>query len=169
MTTKLHISLDVSQFDESVKFYSTLFDTTPTKVKPGYAKFDLDNPAVVLTLGQDKSGKKITGPNHMGVRVDSLEKVVAAKDRLEAAGYKTADEMGVTCCYAVQDKIWATDPSGYRWEVYIFKGDAEQYVSSQRTPAAEAAGVDCLCCDTCSDTPANEAGVKEEATCACSK
>lgn len=147
MSAKLHVSLDVTNLEESVKFYSTLFETTPAKQKPGYAKFDLENPAVVLTLGQDKSGKTVNGPNHMGVRVDSLEKVIAAKDRLEAAGYKTSDEMGVTCCYAVQDKIWATDPSGYRWEVYIFKGDAEQYVSSAGTPAmAGTTKSDSTCC-----------------------
>ena len=122
--TKIHVSLDVNNLEQSVQFYSTLFQTVPTKVKPGYAKFDLDEPSINLTMVETKVDG-VNGLNHMGWRVSSLDQVIAAKMRLEQAGYVTSDEMGVTCCYAVQDKIWATDPTGYRWEVYIFKGDAE--------------------------------------------
>jgi len=67
----------------------------------------------------------ITGVSHMGVRVSSTQEVLAAKARLQAAGMATFDETNTTCCYAVQDKIWVTDPTGYRWEVYVFKGDSE--------------------------------------------
>jgi catechol 2,3-dioxygenase-like lactoylglutathione lyase family enzyme len=136
---KLHVSLDVNNLEKSAQFYTTLFASQPTKVKPGYAKFDLTEPAVVLTLNE-KPGHLPNGPNHMGVRVRGIEQVLAAKLRLENAGYQTADEMGTTCCYAVQDKIWATDPNGYRWEVYVFHGDAEQYGKS---PVLGAAGVAC--------------------------
>jgi predicted enzyme related to lactoylglutathione lyase len=136
---KLHVSLDVNNVEKSAKFYSTLFAIEPTKVKPGYAKFDLSEPAVVLTLNE-KAGHIANGPNHMGVRVSGIEQVLAAKERLEKSGYQTADEMGTTCCYAVQDKIWATDPNGYRWEVYVFHGDAEQFGKS---PVLEQAGVAC--------------------------
>jgi hypothetical protein len=93
----------------------------------------------VLTLNQ-RPGHTANGPNHMGVRVKGIEQVLAAKARLENSGYTTADEMGTTCCYAVQDKIWATDPNGYRWEVYVFHGDAEQFGKS---PVLEEAGVAC--------------------------
>jgi len=124
--SKVHVSLDVTNLEQSVRFYSTLFQTAPTKVKPGYAKFDLAEPSLNLTFVETDSATA-EGPNHMGWRVTTLDEVLAAKQRLEAAGYITSDEMGVTCCYAVQDKIWATDPTGYRWEVYIFKGDAEVF------------------------------------------
>ncbi|MBI2683043.1 MAG: VOC family protein [Acidobacteriales bacterium] len=132
---KLHISLDVNQVEESRKFYATLFGVEATKVKPGYAKFDLDEPAVVLALNERAgSFKGISGLNHMGVRVAVVGTIITAKQRLEQAGYKTADETGVTCCYAVQDKIWAVDPNGYRWEVYVVHGDTEQ---SDYTPSKE--------------------------------
>jgi hypothetical protein len=123
MSSKVHVSLDVENLEQSIRFYSVLFDTTPTKVKPKYAKFDLEEPSLNLTMNEIKPCC-IQGLNHMGIRVESIEQVLAAKKRLEAAGFGTSDEMGTTCCYAVQDKIWAKDPNGIRWEVYIFKGDA---------------------------------------------
>lgn len=128
MTTlnKVHVSLDTKDINESVRYYSTLFGMAPTKVKPGYAKFDVANPPINLTLGQT-SAPNVYGPNHMGIRYNSLDEVIAAKERLEKAGFTTMDEMGTTCCYAVQDKVWSADPSGNRWEVYIFKGDAESF------------------------------------------
>jgi extradiol dioxygenase family protein len=125
MNARFHLSLDVEDLDASVRFYSTLLDSPPTKLKPGYAKFDLENPAINLAL-QEKSHCCLQGLNHMGLRVQTTEEMLAAKERLEAAGYQTVDEMNTTCCYALQDKFWVSDPSRYRWEVYILKADTEQ-------------------------------------------
>ncbi|MCU1308607.1 MAG: Glyoxalase/bleomycin resistance protein/dioxygenase [Acidobacteriaceae bacterium] len=133
MTSKAHVSLDVENLERSIEFYSVLFDTPPTKVRPKYAKFDLDEPSLNLTMNE-RAACCIQGLSHMGIRVDSIDQVLAAKSRLEAAGFKTSDEMGTTCCYAVQDKIWAKDPNGIRWEVYLVKSDAE----TATAPAANA-------------------------------
>ena len=121
---KLHVSLDVKNVEESISFYSALFGMEPTKLRPGYAKFDSDTPAVNLAL-QERDHCCLQGLSHMGIRVPSLAEVAATKARLNAAGFKTEDEMGSTCCSALQDKVWAEDPTGYRWEVYVFKGDIE--------------------------------------------
>lgn len=129
MSNKLHLSLDVKNVEESVRFYSVLFGAEPTKLKPGYAKFDLESPAVNFTM-QEYSHCCLQGLSHMGLRVDSTEQVLAFKGRLAAAGLKTEDEMNTTCCYAVQDKVWVTDPTGYRWEIYVFKGDTENATST---------------------------------------
>ena len=131
---KLHLSLDVKKMEDSIAFYSVLFGAQPTKVKPGYAKFDLENPWVNLTL-QEASYCCIGGINHMGIRVESTEAVLAMKQRLEQAGIPTTDEMNTTCCYAVQDKIWIADPNGYRWEVYVFKSDSEKAMARSAEPA----------------------------------
>jgi catechol 2,3-dioxygenase-like lactoylglutathione lyase family enzyme len=121
---KVHVSLDVKNIEESIRFYSALFEMKPTKLRPGYAKFDADFPAVNLAL-QERDHCCLQGLSHMGIRVPSLEQVAATKSRLEAAGFKTEDELGSTCCSALQDKLWVEDPSGYRWEVYVFRGDIE--------------------------------------------
>ena len=121
---KLHISLDVKNIEQSVRFYSVLFNMQPTKLRPGYAKFDAEFPAVNLALNE-REHCCLQGLSHMGIRVPSLEQVAATKNRLNAAGFKTEDEMGSTCCSALQDKVWVEDPTGYRWEVYVFRGDIE--------------------------------------------
>jgi catechol 2,3-dioxygenase-like lactoylglutathione lyase family enzyme len=136
MNQKLHISLDVDDLQESVAFYSALFNLPPSKQKPGYAKFDVDSPAVVLTMQQvERACDCICGLSHLGIRLASLDEVLAARARLQAAGLATADEMSTTCCYAVQDKIWLTDPTGYRWEVYWVRGDSA--VAMDRPAGAE--------------------------------
>lgn len=140
-TSKFHLSLAVKDLDASVRFYSVLFGAAPTKLKPGYAKFDLAEPALNLTM-QPGDPCCITGLSHMGVRVESLAQVLAAKQRLQAAGLTTFDAMNTTCCHAVQDKIWITDPTGYRWEVYVFQGDAEAFSDAAHAEAV-AAGSPC--------------------------
>ncbi|HKW74484.1 MAG TPA: ArsI/CadI family heavy metal resistance metalloenzyme [Terriglobales bacterium] len=135
MNARFHLSLDVENLETSVRFYSTLLASPPTKLKPGYAKFDLENPAVNLAL-QEKSHCCLQGLNHMGLRVQTRDEMLAIKKRLEAAGYETKAEMNTTCCYALQDKFWVNDPSRYRWEVYILKADTEQ----------ESASVERSCC-----------------------
>jgi catechol 2,3-dioxygenase-like lactoylglutathione lyase family enzyme len=124
MNPKVHVSLDVSDLAESVHFYSALFGSTPTKLKPGYAKFDLDRPAINLTM-QQAEHCCLQGLNHMGIRVESNAEIESCKSRLLSAGIRVEDEVNATCCHALQDKIWAKDPSGYRWEVYVFKADVE--------------------------------------------
>src|SRR3954470_6910696 len=100
---KFHLSLDVKNVEDSVRFYSILFDTQPTKQKAGYAKFDLEQPAVNLTLNES-APCCITGISHMGIRVDSTAEVLAAKQRLEAGGLGNFEKKKTTCCYPVPDK-----------------------------------------------------------------
>ena len=124
MNPKFHLSLDVESLDDSVRFYATLFGVPPAKLKPDYARFDVDKPAINLTM-QPRSHCCLQGLNHMGLRMDTMDEVNSVKTRLNAAGYKTEDELNTTCCYAVQDKFWVRDPSKYRWEVYVVKSDSE--------------------------------------------
>lgn len=139
---KLHISLDVQSLDQSINFYSVLFNAQPTKLKSGYAKFDLEKPALVLTVQQHIDFQP-AGLNHLGLRVPSREDVLAARERLRAAGLQTVDELGTVCCYAAQDKIWVTDPSGYRWEIYFFKGDVEEAFNDVHRSIANKIGCSC--------------------------
>ncbi len=97
MNPKLHVSLEVNDLEQSVRFYSTLFNIAPTKTKPGYAKFDVGEPGVVLSLTQPtKAPCCVSGLSHLGVRVESTEQVLAARDRLQKAGLATLDEINTT-------------------------------------------------------------------------
>jgi catechol 2,3-dioxygenase-like lactoylglutathione lyase family enzyme len=131
---KLHVSLDVQDLEKSIKFYSVLFDMRPTKLRPGYAKFDAAYPPVNLALNE-RAHCCVQGLSHMGIRVPDIAEVAATKARLNAAGFATEDEMGSTCCSALQDKVWVADPTGFKWEIYVFKGDLPATDSAQRTAA----------------------------------
>lgn len=121
---KPHVAIHVKDLSQSVAFYTQLFGVEPVKVRPGYAKFDLEQPGLNFTLNE--GGEVTGGINHLGIQVGSTAEVLAAKDRLQKAGLASFDEMNTTCCYARQDKIWITSPDGHRWEVFtVIEDDVE--------------------------------------------
>ena len=119
---KAHVSLNVSNIDQSVAFYEKAFGVAATKRRPGYAKFDLEAPSLNLTMSEAPR----TGVNasHFGIQVAGTADVIEAKTRFEAAGLATFSEEDTACCYAVQDKVWVEDPDGNSWEVFVVKADA---------------------------------------------
>lgn len=118
--SRIHMGLAVRDLERSAAFYRTLFGREPTKTRPHYAKFEIGEPPVNLALNE-VGGQ--TGPNnpvaHFGIQVKSTEAVKQVAERLQKAGFATEVEENVTCCYAVQNKIWASDPDGNKWEVYV--------------------------------------------------
>ncbi len=141
-TSRVHVAIAVRDVARSIDFYRELFGQEPTKVREGYAKFEVAEPPVNFTLNQSPAAlvellREHTGPRHFGIQVKSTEAVATAKARLEAAGLETLTEEQVSCCYAVQDKIWAQDPDGHRWEIFVVtKADAPRY---ERIPAGAVA------------------------------
>lgn len=119
--SRVQLSINVSDFDVAVAFYSRLFGTAPAKLRPGYANFAIDDPPLKLVLnspGNDAGGTI----NHLGVEVDSTGEVTQAEKRLAGAGLATESRPGTECCYARQDKVWAHDPDGVAWEYYTVLG-----------------------------------------------
>jgi len=130
--SRLHVALDVSNLERSIAFYRVLFGSEPSKLRPGYAKFEPADPRVNLTLNQGAAGVRrgADGAAHFGVEVRSPEAVAAAGERLRAAGLAVKREEDVECCYAIQDKVWVADPDGNPWEVFVVT-DAD---APRRTP-----------------------------------
>ena len=118
---KTHIALNVADLNRSIAFYQTLFDARPVKHKADYAKFDLDNPGLNLTLNVGNNNADHGSLSHLGIQVDSSEAVQAAIARFQAAGLATFEETDTDCCYALQDKVWVTDPDQNRWEIFVLK------------------------------------------------
>ena len=118
--TRIHVALESADIERSTAFYRTLLGQEPTKVKPGYAKFEVPDPPVNLTLNAVSTGPaRGAGVSHFGVQVKSTDAVEAMTKRFEEAGLLTKIEDDVTCCYAVQDKVWVNDPDGNAWEVFV--------------------------------------------------
>lgn len=125
---KIHLSLNVSDIRRSVAFYEAFFGAPAHKRRPGYANFDLAEPPLKLSLEERPVGgpaalSRAGALNHLGVQVARREQVDAARERLTASGLATFDERDTTCCYALQDKVWAHDPDGNAWEVYVLLSD----------------------------------------------
>ncbi len=118
---KPHVSLNVSNIDASVAFYEKVFGVAPVKRRPGYAKFDLLEPNLNLTM--QEAPRTGVNASHFGVQVASSEDVAAAWARFKEAGLATSTEDDTECCYALQDKVWVADPDGNSWEVFVVKGD----------------------------------------------
>jgi len=124
---KIHVALNVGDLGKSIEFYRGMFGIEPTKVREGYAKFDIADPPLNLALNQqvhqeappDHSGAL----SHLGIQVVSTDEVLLARDRWKAAGLAPRDEMQTDCCYAFQDKAWIRDPDGNEWEVFVVLGD----------------------------------------------
>lgn len=141
---RMHVSLYVSNLTASVNFYTTFFGQPATKIKPGYAKYVLDSPSLIISFIENPDRVQANF-GHLGFQVETFEDMSDRLVRARAQGIVSKEEIGTSCCYAVQDKFWATDPDGVQWEVYYFHEDAEfndpHFESSEASaccmPAAE--------------------------------
>lgn len=160
-TLKAHLALNVKSVEESIGFYRRMFGIEPSKVRAGYAKFDVQNPPLNLTLNENPFGER-GALSHLGVQVASTEDVLAMRERWRAAGLSTFDEMGTNCCYAIQDKTWVTDPDGNNWEAFVVLEDnlAE---TTTCCVADAAAGADAQGAALCSPSGADESKAVESA------
>lgn len=151
--SRLQLALNVSDLDAAISFYSTLFNTTPHKVKPGYANFAIADPPLKLVLIENATAEG-GSINHLGVEVESSDVVANEIARLAAAGLATEVEETTTCCYAVQDKVWVSGSDAERWEVYTVLADSESFgpaeetacCASDATPVAVSLGTPTACC-----------------------
>ncbi len=116
---RLHVSLAVTDLDESVRFYSTLFATGPTVLKSDYAKWMLEDPRVNFSISTRSEDR---GLDHLGIQVDSREELGEIAERLESAGSGVYDKGEAHCCYAHSHKAWVRDPEGLAWETFFTFG-----------------------------------------------
>jgi catechol 2,3-dioxygenase-like lactoylglutathione lyase family enzyme len=140
--SRAQLALNVDDLDEAITFYSKLFDTAPAKVKPGYANFAIAAPPLKLVLIENPGHGGTL--NHLGVEVESSDQVHAEIARLTNEGLFTEEEIGTTCCFATQDKVWVTGPAGEKWEVYTVLADSESFgANSPALDSPEAGGTCC--------------------------
>ena len=148
MTRKAHVAIYVRDVKRSVEFYRKMFGSGPSKVRPGYAKFDLADPPLNFSLNESGISKHVSehfsdrgGLSHLGIQVGSTEEVLAVRERWISQGLIPRDEMGTECCYAVQDKSWVRDPDGNEWEVFVVLED-----NLPEKPKQEGACCGSACC-----------------------
>ncbi len=184
-TLKAHLAINVRNVENSLEFYKKMLGIEPSKVRTGYAKFDVQNPPLNLTLNQvafTDSGAL----SHLGIQVASTDDVLAQREIWAERGLITRDEMQTDCCYATQDKTWVHDPDGNEWEVFVVlkdnlpegtqHSDSTCCVVTDTAPETEAAACGCTkkapaegeaaCCDTQAKAFGVEVDPAAEACCA---
>jgi len=122
---RVQLAINVKDLEEAVAFYSKLFNVEVNKRKPGYANFSVEQPPLKLVLFENPDCDERL--NHLGIEVFEDADVHSATDRLKAADLVDSVEDEQTCCYAKQNKVWAVDPQGMRWEVYRIIEDADNF------------------------------------------
>ena len=138
--SRLQLALNVNDIDEAVNFYAKLFGTEPAKRKPGYANFAITEPPLKLVLLENpgQGGSSTTSASKFRTPVA----VEAEQARLAEAGLTAVEERDTTCCYARQDKFWATGALGSeRWEIYTVLQDKPTFWAQdggQRSDAVQA-------------------------------
>ena len=147
--SRVQLALRVADLEGSIAFYSKLFGTEPAKRRPGYANVAIAEPPLKLVLlegdGAQDGQDAATRLDHLGVEVEEPTQVAAATARLSGAGLATAEEENVSCCYAVQDKVWVTGPGRERWEVYTVLGDVLPELEGQSAGAIACDGQTACC------------------------
>jgi catechol 2,3-dioxygenase-like lactoylglutathione lyase family enzyme len=121
---RMHVSLYVSNLENTIQFYKGFFGVVPNKIKAGYAKFILEEPSLVISFIEN-ADRVQSNFGHLGFQVETKELMLEKLDSAKLLGLVSKEEIGTACCYAVQDKFWAEDPDGIQWEVYYFHEDVE--------------------------------------------
>ena len=140
--SRVQLALRVSDLEGSIAFYRSLFGVEPAKRRPGYANFAIVEPPFKLVLIQGDAGQP-TVLDHLGVEVETTDEVDRATGRLSELGLFTAVENDITCCYAVQDKVWVHGPGAEPWEVYTVKADAPDATSIRPPDLADSDSCGC--------------------------
>ena len=119
---KAHLALNVRNVSNSIDFYRKMLGIEPAKVRTGYAKFDVQNPPLNLTLNENVFNER-GALSHLGIQVTSTADVLSMREKWQSVGLTTRAEMQTECCYARQDKAWVQDPDGNEWEVFVVLED----------------------------------------------
>lgn len=147
-SVKFHLSLNVNELDRFVAFLQVLLGCAPQRRHSDYAKFEPEEPALVLSLAPRPAPAPTTlgvagqgALNHLGFRVRDAAMLVQIQQRLEAAGHETLREDGVQCCHSKQTKFWVRDPDENLWELYVLEDDDHEShhvpVATSARPAAQ--------------------------------
>ena len=163
--SRIHIGLAVLDLTASILFYRALFGQEPSKVRPGYAKFEVFEPPVNLSLNQIAGETAPVNPvMHYGIQVKSTNAVNDIANRMSAVEIPVRAEENVTCCYAVQTKVWIADPDGNKWEAYVVL-DNDAARSSDESNCCLDLGEGSHCCQQSYSSQAQMTKARDQSMC----
>ncbi|AUH49783.1 glyoxalase/bleomycin resistance/dioxygenase family protein [Chromobacterium sp. ATCC 53434] len=136
---RFHVHVAVANLEDSIRFYSALFNAQPTVQKTDYAKWMLEDPRLNFAIS---SRGAAAGVDHLGFQVDSEEELAQLQHQLQAADISMVTQTGTACCYAESNKHWVTDPSGLAWESYQTLASIPTFNGGESAPGEPASA----CC-----------------------
>ena len=154
---RFHVHVAVSDLDQSIRFYATLFGASPTVVKHDYAKWMLDDPRVNFAISA-RGAVAEHGVDHLGIQVEADDELAEIDMRLKDAEQAVVNQTDASCCYARSDKAWSVDPSGLSWETFRTHGEITTYGTDLKVPPKTRAAC-------CSPSPARVESTTESACC----
>jgi len=150
---RFHVHVSVNDLPRSIRFYSTIFGTSPTVEKGDYAKWMLEDPRINFAISERGD---TPGVNHLGLQVDDADELVALRERIGRADIAADDEPAAQCCYALSDKYWVEDPQGVAWETFHTLGDMPLFGKDRANVPAQASA----CCAPAAAAPVAAAPAK---------
>jgi len=121
---RMHVHVAVENLQRSINFYSALFATEPSVVKPDYAKWMLDDPRVNFAIST--RGRQ-PGLDHLGIQAEDKNELNDIYTRLHRASDDVIEQGQTRCCYAQSEKSWIEDPAGISWEAFLTTGESTDY------------------------------------------
>ena len=153
MSNTFHVALNVEDLDRAVAEYQKILGVAPAKVRPGYAKFELVDPPVILSLNV---GGEPGTLSHLGIRYPGTGEVASELVRSKSQGLDMIQQEGVTCCYAKADKFLVVDADKIAWEMYTLLADVEaetaddpklrEFLNQKDSPSCGATTAGAGCC-----------------------
>jgi len=70
----MHVSLYVSNLAASVNFYTTFFGQAAEKIKPGYAKYILEKPSLIISFIENPERVQ-QNFGHLGFQLETVEEM----------------------------------------------------------------------------------------------
>jgi catechol 2,3-dioxygenase-like lactoylglutathione lyase family enzyme len=122
-----HVALYVKDLDAAIARYTKLLNQEPAKIRHDYAKFEIADPPVILSLNAGGDPGKVS---HLGIRYPGSGDVASELARTKREGIELLEQKGTTCCYAKADKFWVRDADGMPWEMYTLLEDADAQTAS---------------------------------------
>jgi len=166
MANTFHVSVYVRSIPDAVDQYRKILGIDPAKVRHDYAKFELSDPPVILSLNVGGDPGTLS---HLGIRYPETGSVASELVRAKNADLAALQQEGTTCCYAKADKFWVRDADGIPWEMYTLLEDADAETAAdaqlraflqQRDASSPAAGdpaPECCVPETLPERPATQA------------
>jgi len=122
-----HVALYVKDLDAAIARYTKVLGLEPAKVRHDYAKFEIADPPVILSLNVGGDPGQVS---HLSIRYPGTGDIASELARAKREGIELLEQKGTTCCYAKADKFWVRDADGMPWEMYTLLEDAESETAS---------------------------------------